>query len=139
MALSPFGDRSAPPSPAQLRGVLGSSARLWGALVKRVAAAHPPIVEAWALAGARFGWSLRLKRGERIVLYLIPQEGHFLAGVVLGERACLAAQGAGLPAAVRAELEAAPRYAEGRGLRLPMRSTADLEAIATLVALKLAT
>ena len=144
MALSVFDEKATPPSPAELEAALGRSMRLWGALVAGVTASHPPITEQWAFAGARFGWSMRLRRKGRVVLYLIPQEKGFLAGVVLGEKAANAAGAAAgpgetsLPAPILALLEAAPRYAEGRGLRLSVATSQDVASVLRLVALKMA-
>jgi hypothetical protein len=142
MALSAFDDKTAPPSPAALKALLGKSARLWEMVVDGISAAHPPIHEQWNFAGAKFGWSLRLKRKERVVLTLIPQEKGFLAGIVLGEKAVKAvtspaAGEAPLPAPVLALLEAAPRYAEGRGLRLPVASKEEVTPLLRLVAAKM--
>jgi hypothetical protein len=145
MALSIFDGKGAPPTPSALKAALGPSARLWEALVSAVSAAHPPIEEQWNCAGPKFGWSMRLRRKERVVLYLIPQEKGFLAGVVLGEKAVKEATAGSvpgrrpLPAPVLALLEAAPRYAEGRGLRLPVASRQDVESVLRLVAAKMTT
>jgi len=72
------------------------------------------------------------------VLYLIPQAGRFLVGIVLSTKAVAAAQSAGLPAAVLEALAAAPRYAEGTGLRLPVEGESQLPPILTLAGLKMA-
>jgi len=138
MALSVFEDKAHVPSPAELTRVLGGSARLWFRIVDEVTREHGPVVEQWNHAGARFGWSLRLRRKDRVVLYLTPQSKGFLAGVVVGEKAARAARERRLPAAALALLEAAPRYAEGRGVRLTVRTLKEVEIVLHLVALKLA-
>lgn len=137
MALSAFDDKSHCPTPAELARVLGPAAAAWRQLVDETARDHGPLVELWNFAGAKFGWSLRLKQKDRVVLYLTPQAGQFLVGLVLGEKA-VAAAGRDLPPAVLAALDEAPRYAEGRGLRLPVSERHDLPAILRLVAAKLA-
>lgn len=137
MALSAFADKSRPPERAALDQVLGASAGLWQELVSHVTERHAPITEQWNHAGAKYGWSLRLKRKDRIVLYLTPQAGSFLVGVVLGEKAVKAARDSGLPEAVLALVEAAPRYAEGRGLRLTVTRDEDLIAVQKLAAAKM--
>jgi Protein of unknown function (DUF3788) len=137
MALGAFYDSSTPPSPAALRKALGRSARLWDQLVSGVAEAHYPITEQWNFGGAKFGWSLRLRRKDRTVLYLIPQEKGFLAGVVLGEKAVTAAHASGLPPLILTLLDATPRYAEGRGLRLPVATRRDVDSVLGLVAAKM--
>ncbi|MBZ5590005.1 MAG: DUF3788 domain-containing protein [Acidobacteriia bacterium] len=138
MALSAFDDKSRPPGPPAIKHVLGKAAVLWVQLISHVAENHGPITEQWNFAGAKYGWSLRLRQGERVVIYMTPQAGGFLAGVVLGEKAASAAHESGLPAAVLAFIDSAPRYAEGRGIRLPVASRGDLRTVQQLVALKMA-
>ena len=137
MALSAFSEKSHPPELNELKTVLGQSAELWERLVSHVAAAYPPITELWNFAGAKFGWSLRLKRKDRVVLYMTPQVGHFLLGVVLGDKAVRTAHSARLAEPVLALIDTAPRYAEGRGIRLPIATRDDLVAAQTLAALKM--
>ncbi len=139
MALSAFDDKSRPPKPGELEAVLGDSAGLWDELVAHVEGAYPPVTQLWNFSGAKYGWSLRLKRRERIVLYMTPQPGGFLLGVVLGEKAAKAAHDSGLPKSVLILIDGAPRYAEGRGIRLVVSSAGDLAAARTLAALKMAT
>lgn len=137
MSLSVFEASARAPRPADLANALGRALPRWQGLIARVSAAHPPIEPAWHCAGRSFGWSLRLVRRDRVALYLIPQAGGFLAGVVLGAKAEAAARAAGLPATVLALLDAAPRYAEGRGVRIPVRTLADARAVERMVAAKL--
>ena len=138
MALSAFDDKARPPEPAELKRVLGDSAALWNRLISHVAENHAPITEKWNFSGAKYGWSLRLKRKERIVLYMTPQAGCFLAGVVLGEKAAKAAHQSGLPASVLTLIDSAPRYAEGRGIRLSVSNRDELLAVQRLAELKMA-
>lgn len=137
-SLSAFGDKTSPPTPAELERALGPAAPAWSELVRQVERAYAPTTERWNFAGAKFGWSLRLQKRDRVVLYLIPQAGRFLVGIVLGAKAVEAAPSAGLPAAVLEALAAAPRYAEGTGLRLPVEDESDLPPILKLAALKMA-
>ncbi len=85
MALSAFEDKTRHPEPAELRKVLGKSAALWERLISQISEKHAPITEQWSFSGAKWGWSLRLKRKDRVVLYMTPQTSHFVVGVVLGE------------------------------------------------------
>lgn len=130
-------DTSHPPEAAELEAVLGPSAKLWKRLVATMAARKPPIKEVWHFAGEGRGWSLRLMKGERIILYLTPQEGQFMVGVVLGEKAVAAARAADPGPEVLALIDAAPRYAEGRGIRLPVKGARDLKTVESLAAFKL--
>jgi len=138
LALSTFDDKVSIPKPKDLEAALGLSALLWERLVAGVARDHAPIEEAWSFAGAKFGWSLRLKHKDRIVLYLIPQTGHFLVGVVLGEKAVQAAHEHSLPGPVLDLIDNARPYAEGRGIRFPVTTPEDVDAALTLATVKMA-
>ena len=137
MALSALDNKNQHPEPATINRVLGKSARHWQQLITHVSAEYPHITQHWHFAGPKFGWSLRLKQRNRIVLYLVPQEGHVLASIVLGEKAAHAAHEAGLPTDLLAIIEAAPRYSEGRGIRIQVSTATHVTAIQQLVALKM--
>ena len=138
MALSAFDNESRPPDPTELKAILGQAAGLWEQLVAHVDTAYPPIVELWSYAGAKYGWSLRLKRKNRVLLYMTPQPGTFLLGVVLGEKAARAAHDSVQPEPVLALIEGAPRYGEGRGIRLAVSTREDLAVAQVLASLKMA-
>jgi hypothetical protein len=137
-SLSAFANKASPPTTADLKVALGKAAAAWEALVLQIRGAYSPIVEQWNFASAKFGWSLRLRKGDRVVLYLIPQTGRFLVGIVLGAKAVAAALDADLPRTVRRAIAEAPRYAEGTGIRLPVEDNSQLASIQTLAALKMA-
>jgi hypothetical protein len=137
MALSAFEDPSSPPAPAEVAGVLGASAPLWDQLVSEVTASYPPITALWSFAGVKYGWSLRLRRRDRNLLHLTPQPGTFLLGVVLGEKAAQAAHDGELPQAVLEVIDEAPRYGEGRGVRMQVATAADVETARLLTTLKM--
>jgi len=138
MALSAFDDKTRRPEARDLRRVLGGAAPRWRQLIAHVTRTYAPITEQWSFSGAKYGWSLRLKREARVILYLTPQAGSFLVGIVLGEKAAAAGRDRGLPASVLAIIDRAPRYAEGRGIRLTIAPGDDLSATRELVALKVA-
>jgi hypothetical protein len=68
---------------------------------------------------------------------MTPQLEQFQLGVVLGELAAERAHDEHLPDDVLELIDEAPRYGEGRGIRLPIRTEDDLRTAMTLAALKL--
>lgn len=137
--MSAFLDEGSPPTVADLERTLGAApAAAWKAIIAHVQTTYSPIAELWNFSGSKFGWSLRLKKKDRIVLYLIPERRRFLVGLVLGEKAVAAAAALKLPKPVVEAIAAAPRYAEGTGLRLTVTKKADLAPIEALIALKTA-
>lgn len=138
MALSAFDDKSREPQEADLRRVLGRSRARWDELVAAIGADYPPLDRSWVFSGARWGWSLRLRQKKRTILYLTPCERHFVVGFALGEKAVRAAHAVPLPPALLAAIDAAPSYAEGRGVRMEVRTKKDVEAVRQLAAVKMA-
>lgn len=127
-----------PPYPTgrDLEHTLGPAGlALWNHLKASVARQFPPLTEEWTWAGNAAGWSLRLKRKSRAVVYLTPYDGYFRASFALGEKAAAAAHREKLPARALALIDAAPRYVEGRAVRIEVRRMGDVrlaEAIATI-------
>ena len=138
MALSAFDDKSQEPQTNELEETLGRTKTHWNNLTAHIAAEFAPCGMTWGFAGAKWGWSLRLKQKKRTVLYMTPCRKHFLVGFALGEKAVKAAREGGLPASVMKTIEEAPKYAEGRGVRLEIRNKKDLEAVKELAAIKMA-
>ncbi len=130
-----FDDRTAPPDDKALAKSLGPSKKLWDEFVRHIAADHPPVTEAW---GFYKSWSLRLKRKDRTIVYLLPRDGHFLCAFVYGGKATAAARAAKLPKAVLKAIDEAPVYAEGRGFRLEVKTAKDVAAMKALAAIKMA-
>ena len=137
MALSAFDDKSQEPQAADLPGILGRSSALWGNLVAHISAEFPPLDATWGFAGSKWGWSLRLKQKKRTVLYMTPCNKFFLVGFALGKKAVEAAHALPLSGSTLATIDAATRYAEGRGVRIEVKTKKDLAAVKDLAAIKM--
>lgn len=133
---SAFAHAAHSPTASDLRAALGPAYQSWIRLIALVAARVSPLTPAWRFGGAKYGWSLRLLRKDRVILYMTPREHAFLVSFALGEKAVAAAKAAGLAATVLKAIDAAPRYAEGRGVRVPVRGRAPLTALARLAQIK---
>lgn len=138
MSPSAFLDRGSPPSERSLEAVLGKGIGLWAQLRASLSAEFTPLQEKWSFSGKSHGWILQLRHKRRTVLYMVPCPGYFVASFALGERACLATQGCGLPAPVLEIIQQAPKYPEGRGVRLEVRGKKDLANVEKLVLIKMA-
>jgi hypothetical protein len=130
-----FDDKEKAPDDKALAKGLGPSKRLWDEFVSHVSEAYPPVTEAWGFYKA---WSLRLKRKDRTIVYLLPGEGGFRCAFVFGGKATEAARRTRLPKAVLREIDEAPVYAEGRGFRLEVKTAKDVKTVKTLAAIKMA-
>jgi len=133
-----FHDPSAPPTDRDLAAALGAADPLWRRLIDEVRTSCGPLVDQWSFSKA-FGWTLRLKQPARVLVYLTPGPSHFLASFALGEKACHAIRDAGVPGPILAIIDAAPKYAEGRGVRIPVRTKIDLDAVLKIAGIKAST
>jgi hypothetical protein len=138
MALSTFDDKSKQPQEADLQVTLGNAYPHWDELKKRITAKYAPVSVEWGFASKTTGWGLRLKRDNRAILYMTPCNGYFLASFALGEKAVKAAHESDLPVSVLAVIDGAKKYAEGRGVRLEVRSAEDVRNIEKLAVIKMA-
>ncbi len=136
MAFSAFADKTRPPEAGDLEGVLGAAHAAWRELLDSIAARIPTATTVWGFTSARSGWSLRVLEKKRILLYLTPRGGHFVASFALGEKAVSAAKAAHLPASLLEIVESAPRYAEGRGVRVEVADRALVPPLAALTEIK---
>lgn len=137
-AVSPnaFVGKSERPSNDELAAALGPTKALWDELASDLARENQIDVQEWKSYSPKAGWSLRLKHGERTIVYLIPLRGSFQAALVLGDKAVTAAQQSPLPARVRKIIAEAPRYAEGTGVRISVNGPEDVSVIRTLARIK---
>lgn len=125
-----------PPDDQELALVLGSAKALWDKLVDRLRKFDVDVKE-WGSYSPKAGWSLRLKRKERIIVYLIPVLGSFQVSLVLGDKAVKAARASALPESVLKTIAGARRYAEGTGIRLTIKTAGDLAVVEKLAFIKI--
>jgi hypothetical protein len=137
MALSAFADKSRKPAEEDLQKVMGRVFKHWSAIIERASRHYPPLQQDWGFAGTAWGWSLRLKQKKRTVMYLTPCKGYFMAGFALGEKAVRAAHEADLDESTLSLIDGAPRYAEGRGVRIEVRRKRDRDQVIRLAAIKM--
>ena len=138
MAFSALDDKAHEPSDADVAEVLADAVHLWTDLKDLMASRFDPLAEDWTFSGKKWGWSLRLKHKKRAILYMMPSTGFFFVGFALGEKAVNAAHESGLPQPLLDIIDGSKKYAEGRGVTLEVRSTADLDNVLELSEIKMA-
>lgn len=136
LALSAFADKAHKPTDDDLRSVLGKAHEAWARLIELVTARIDQILPVWGFTSEVTGWGLRLKRKGRVILYMIPRKGHFLVSFALGEKAVARAHARKLSASLLKAIDAAPRYPEGRGVRIEVRQIREVSALVDLAQIK---
>ena len=126
------------PTDAELVAALGPAKSLWDQLLAGLAKKYNLTVHEWNSHSPKAGWSLRLKRKGRNILYLGPCPGAFRVAFVLGDKAVAAARQSDLPQSVIKIINTAKRYAEGTAVRLEIKAVKDITAVIHLAGIKLA-
>jgi hypothetical protein len=121
----------------QWKSALGRAYPMWAGIVRVVGELASPLDVAWRPSKIAFGHVCLLRHKKRTLLYLLPEEARVTVAIVLGERAYGLAMASTLSAAVKKSLSEARPYAEGRGIRVPVKTARDLATIRKLVAIKM--
>lgn len=131
-----FIGRKAPPSEKDVAAKLGAATAAWNELVSWLQA-QGIACDQWKSISPKYGWTLYPALRRRTILYMGPCEKCFRAAFVLGDRAVAAARSSDLPASLVDQIATARRFAEGKGVRLMVRSVKDLDPVRKLVTIKL--
>jgi hypothetical protein len=137
MAYSAFADRDLPPQESELAEILGNSQELWDRLESRMDKQFQPLSVDWGFSGKKWGWSLRLKQKARTVLYMTPRHDHFVVGFALGQKAVDAAHESDLPQSMLDMIDDSQKFAEGRAVRVEVRTADDLRNVARIATIKM--
>lgn len=133
-----FIGHTAKPTTLEVAAALGPSAASWTQFIDWLVDVHGVLLQEWKSDALRYGWSLRLKKKDRTIVYLSPCQGCFRVSFVLGARAMDVVRQSHFPPAVEQAIQEAPHYAEGTGIRLIVHRPSDLIPIRTLAEIKLA-
>lgn len=137
VATNAFIDKSQPPTDQQLCAVLGPAKALWDQVLTELADELRISGCDWNSYSLKAGWSLRVKHGDRVILYLAPVQGSFRASFALGDKAVQAALASGLPQPVIEIIRGAKKYVEGMAVRIEVNGKADIEVVKKLAKAKI--
>ena len=132
-----FIGRTSQPTDADLARALGPAKAVWDQCIAALAEQHGVNIQEWNSYSVKAGWALRLKHGKRTMVWMAPCNCHFRVMFILGDRAVQAARKSKLPAGVLKAIDEAPKYPEGTGIRLPIKSARDLAAVKKLAFIKM--
>ena len=124
------------PTKTELAAAIGGTDVLWDGIVDAIGKKFQPLAPEWKPSKLTFGWLHLLKHKKRVLLYLFPDGGRLMVSIVLGERAVALALNSDLPEAIKKLIVEARPYVEGRGIRFPVQSAADIATVSTLVDIK---
>jgi hypothetical protein len=135
LAYGAFSDHASRPNKGEVEVVLGEAAPLWTDL-KAFVESSLRVRSEWKFYGANYGWALAFKKSGRAVVSLYPGAGSFTAQVILkDDRIALMPERLMIPE-LRAAIEGADTYAEGRWIFLAVSSTRELEVVKKLIEIR---
>ena len=126
------------PTEADLAAALGPAKAVWDQLLSDLARDCEANVQEWNSYSPKAGWSLRVKRKARTIVWLAPCLGCFRVAFIFGDKAMQAARQGKWPQRIIKVMDEAPKYPEGTGVRITLKTPKDLVAVKTLAAIKLA-
>jgi hypothetical protein len=133
-----FINKPEPPRDAEVAAALGPAKAAWDQFLADLAGELGVDVHEWKCHSLKWGWSLRVKRKARTIVWLSPCGSGFNVAFILGDKAMQAARQSKWPKRIVEALDAATKYPEGTGIRLHVKSTRAVGALKKLAAIKLA-
>jgi hypothetical protein len=138
MSPNVFIGKTKQPTDGELTTSLGPARATWDQLLADLDRECGVNIQEWNSYSPKAGWSLRVKRKARTIVWLGPRAGSFIAAFILGDKAMRAARAGKLPQRIVKIMNEAPKYPEGTGVRITLKTPKDLAAVKTLAAIKLA-
>ena len=138
MTANAFINQPKPPSDAALAAALGPAKSVWDQFLAGLDQEFGVNVQEWNSYSPKAGWALRVKRKKRTIVWLAPCLGCFRVAFIFGDKAMQAARQSKWPKRVIKVMAEAPKYPEGTGIRLEIKSSRDIGTLKKLAAIKLA-
>ena len=132
-----FINRSNAPDEDALAKALGPAKALWDGLVTDLKSKNELDGQEWKSYSPKHGWSLRLMRKKRNIIYLAPCPESFHVMFILGDKAMTAIRECKLPRKFQKIIAEAPKYPEGTGIRIEAVGSRDIASIKKLAQIKL--
>ena len=137
MLQNAFAGQAKRPTCTALSALLAETQELWDILLADLKRELKVDKEEWHTSSVKLGWSLRLQRKKRNIVYLLPRSGFFVAAFALGDKAVTKAQMSDLPPRVLEVISQAKRYVEGTAVRIEVRDAEDIEIVKKLAKIKI--
>ncbi len=137
METNAFIGRAERPTDQELAEALGSTKPVWDSLIDLMARENDVAIQEWSSYSLKAGWSLKLKKKKRTILYMSPCTGCIRVSLILGDRAMEAARQIGSSARIAKLLDEAVKYPEGTGIRMTIKNSKDLPTVKKLAVIKL--
>jgi hypothetical protein len=138
MSASIFDNKLVMPDDKTMGAELGDTYRYYTSICDFIKNEFGSLTPEWKFYNQKSGWTLKLFHKKRNILFIGPRRGFFLVAFIFGEKAVDKVLAGDLPEKIKTELATAKKYAEGRGVRIEVRTNEDAALINKLIKIKLA-
>lgn len=119
----------------EIEDSLAGAAPLWTELIAFVESSFR-VRSDWKFYGKNYGWALAFKKSGKALVSLYPGAGSFTAQLILKDDQLSSVPGELMIPELRAAIDAANPYAEGRWIFLAVRSERELEVVTKLIEIR---
>jgi hypothetical protein len=135
MAIGLFLDKDYQPTETAVFVALGAKQPLWKELTQFIADNYP-IPGEWNFGGKNYGWNLWYRKSGKTLINLYPQDGYFVAQIVLGKDQVEQVLNLKLGKNVGTILRETPQLHDGRWLFIKVKTAKDVKDIQQLLQVK---
>jgi len=135
MTIGRFLDKDYQPTETAVLAALGAKQPLWKDLTQFISNNYP-IPGEWNFGGKNYGWNLWYRKSGKTLVTLYPQDGYFVAQIVLGKAQVEQALTLKLGKNVGTVLAETPQLHDGRWLFIKVKTQRDVKDIQQLLQVK---
>lgn len=135
---SVFTDKTKQPTNKKFQKTLGDTFTLWQTVTGFTHKSYREAKGEWNFASEKYGWGFRISDKKRVLVYLLPRDKFFKVAFVFGQKATDKILQSNISDHIKKELQAAKIYAEGRGIRIEVKSALLLNDLKELITIKIA-
>ena len=129
-------EKDHPPTWQEIEQTLGAAWGAWDRLTRYLAETYPEVPPELSYGGKKYGWNLWYRKSGKSLLSLFPNEGYFVAQIVLGSAQVEQALSLELGENVGSLLRQTPQLHDGRWLYIHASTEQDVADIQQLLRLK---
>lgn len=138
MPVNFFIGKTTEPQGKDMEIALGPTYPLFEKIVKYLVDVYPDFRPEWKHYSKKMGWQLKLFKGKRNIMFVVPLDGHFIVAFIFGDKAIGQVMESDLPDKLKTELQNVQKYMEGRVINITItEDTKDVGDIIKLIQIKL--
>lgn len=137
MSASIYNDKLIQPNELMLKNDLSESYESFVQISRFIDVQYGDLSLIWKFYSQKSGWILKMLTKNKNVLFLIPCDKFFKVAFTFGEKATDLILNSDFPDFIKKELSNSKKYVEGRTIQFDVKTSADLDSVLKMIAIKL--